>query len=116
MNRETKFRGLRKDGKGWVYGGYFYDNHVGESYIITNTVEDTNFCEYVEVIPETVGQLISGTEIYEGDILKGGIYLSYEVKWDFEENGWNITHYAIESGNFEIIGNIHQTPEVIASE
>lgn len=49
-----------------------------------------------------------GKEIYEGDILKGGIYLQYEVKWDYQDCGWNISS---ESRIFEVIGNIYETKE-----
>ena len=46
-------------------------------------------------------------EIYEGDILKGGIYVEYEVAWDDVTNGWNIVNEDNLRINYEIIGNIH---------
>jgi len=52
----------------------------------------------------------NGKEIYEGDILKGGIFKSYEVKWDHENTGWNISLQAIL---FEVSGNIFENPELI---
>lgn len=47
----------------------------------------------------------NGMEIYEGDVLRGGIYYRYEVAWDFENGGWNIGKAA---SMFEIIGNIYE--------
>ncbi len=44
-------------------------------------------------------------EIYEGDILKGGMYLEYEVAWDNKTNGWNIVNEDSIRINYEIIGN-----------
>lgn len=46
----------------------------------------------------------NGVEIYEGDILKGGLYNRYDVEWD--ENGWNIHPDSLNA--FEVIGNIHE--------
>lgn len=55
----------------------------------------------------------NGVEIYEGDIIKGGVYLAYEVKWDCEDNGWNISsEYNIKT-NYEVIGNIYENRKVI---
>jgi hypothetical protein len=105
--RIIKFRGLRVDGKGWVYGHY-YDDEI-QSFIIyeINTYE---------VIPESVGQFtgkltINHMEIYEGDLIapcNGGI--PKQVVWDEIFCGW---YFEIEPFSKlkvldKIIGNIHE--------
>jgi len=109
--REIKFRGKRVDGKGWIYGGY-HKNDSGLTFIIIGSYgEKIGHC-FIEVIPETVGQYTglkdkNGKEIYDGDILKGNVYLRFEVEWDSENTGWNIAPHC--QSTFEIIGNIHES-------
>jgi uncharacterized phage protein (TIGR01671 family) len=152
--REIKFRGLRTDGKGWVYG-YFILRECESP--VTETIEsykqylictyDFNGIDEFEVLPESVGQFTGltdnkGVYIYEGDVVqtngsmdfsnydsgkgsKREIYVNQagfvgvRIGNQFDKENpssahcwsnyqlWNI-HISLE-----IIGNIHQNPELI---
>lgn len=67
--REIEFRGLRKDGKGWVYGDLFAGDRI-----VTTTISDEGLHTYTyhEVVPNTVGQYtgvddFNGEKLYEDD-------------------------------------------------
>lgn len=75
-----QYRGLTKDGK-WVYGWYLYrhesdwDGH--DKYI--HQIHTKEWNEFIEVIPETVGQEVAidtsklrdfDTRFWEGDIIE----------------------------------------------
>ena len=105
--RQIKFKGLRTDGKGWVYGSIVYPNRLLKGVWI---VPDVNTCDFypdqkddefdpnaehhgitigrfLEVIPESVGQFTgihdkNGKEIYEGDLVKFEDDPSDLVYWD----------------------------------
>ena len=114
--RTIKFRGLRTDGKGWVYGGYFQHtpDEDGFRYYIFDFNEGA-----VEVIPESVGQFTglhdkNGKEIYEGDIVTDGVG-KYKIIYDLKLAGYQ--PYCIfrdDPENYcEVIGNVFENPDLV---
>jgi len=130
--REILFRGKEIKTDKWVYG-YFNG-------LWSNTVDDeiavmirNRECEYY-VKTETVGQYTglqdkNGKKIFEGDIVKfyfryglnrgkvvsenlvvswNASYLSYE----FTKSKWDACFISSLRNDFEVLGNIHDNPEL----
>lgn len=130
MNRTIKFRGKRLDNDEWVYGYYVEDGFIN---ICSHNEDD--FLQYNIVDPDTVGQFTglldrNGKEIYEGDILQwtenGHKSNPMEVVVKYGAFGYlyygfhslvgntNFTFYLKGTDSrFEIIGNIHDNPELM---
>ena len=149
--REIKFRGKSDNNGEWVYGQIVYkkclrDNGMPEIYFkmweeeyvyIYEDNSENNIEEYptefIEVIPETVGQFTglydkNNTPIYEGDIINNKNILediNYEVIYDngafygkrknywYPEKNVFLKLYRIDKEDIEVIGNIFDNKEDI---
>ena len=127
--REVLFRGKRTDNGEWVKG-YLYITHIGAheigSYDAEINIERFTF----DVIPETVGQYTgltdkNGKRIFEGDIVSlvkhdGLIYKVVYVPCRYElVNSKGVNCFVLDiykSENIEVIGNIHDNPELLGGE
>lgn len=121
-----KFRGKSPKTGEWLYGDLVHAADGKRMAILVNDAETYDECE---VIPGTVGQFVELTDsnkkdVYEGDILKWKEY-------DFEKIGvviWNPfcvfigrpSKYGIQCIGIastiketEVIGNIHNNPELM---
>jgi uncharacterized phage protein (TIGR01671 family) len=123
MHREIKFRGLRTDGGGWVYGDLV--RKYGKAVIITETdIFSFNRKRSIwienEVHPETVGQFTglkdkNGNEIFEGDKFSDGTFVIFkEGKFGttYENNAQGVSELSVKRCLYmEIIGNIQEKTE-----
>jgi len=128
MNREIKFRGKRINNSEWVIGDLLKD---GSKIFITNLTGASR--NYYEVIPETVGQFTGLKDKNDVDIYEGDYDADFQViMWCENRNGWASKTYDFptkeiicchcyrcegdydiqEIDNIEIIGNIHDNPEL----
>ena len=127
--REIEFRGKRIDNGKWVYGYLF---KIWEHcFILWGTTNDMP--NMIEVIPETVGQFTglidkNGKKIYEGDVVKTtallndhhqrGATVVSPVEYWHGATCLSITYVPLSldfqvSHEIEIIGNIHDNPELM---
>lgn len=136
MNREVIFRGKLSHSGEWVFGSLL---KIDRDYHI---VTESDMCEDGHHIrqesdtptwvdPETIGQFTglrdkNGKDIYEGDIVKCGDFV-YRVVYEgkrmasfaLHRKEDVFLHYfgeAIEAEDCEVIGNIHNTPELLKKE
>lgn len=135
MNNRFLFRGKREDYGAWVYGNLIHRKiWLSGLYIIR--VEDNGFDSYkeYEVIPETVGQCTglrdkNGNLIFEGDIIrtkKYGRVIEHSTVSDYDifrityvpavfrlESIHRAFNLVGNSADYEVIGNIHDDPELL---
>ena len=139
--REILFRGKRIDNGEWVEGSYFkQEEYYGDPEIkhcIITSIEVLSFdqaLEYYEVIPETVGQYTglkdkNGKKIFEGDVTKHQFIFHdefYEIGFGFGSfyhrqiqeqmlygTSFDDNEFGIDSESMEIVGNIHDNPELL---
>ena len=128
--RAINFRGKRLDNGEWVYGFVLFNNDKSEA-VIAKLTDTESVC--VNVFPDTVGQftgfLDSNDErIYAGDIVK---FIAYDASGNELENqqgvvkfrfgsyligGYNMYDILLNDDEAEVIGNIHDNPELLKTE
>jgi uncharacterized phage protein (TIGR01671 family) len=133
--REIKFRGL--SGEVWVYGSLIQGVYDGTPFFQIENPDNNEFRQWI-VKEKSVGQFTglkdkNGVEIYEGDILVYGRTCFNEEVLQIgnfplivgytEDARFEVTHPKTKRGipdlrkdmmwQFEIIGNIHQNPELL---
>ena len=126
--REILFKG-KTDKNEWVEG--YFEKYNGCSYINLQTERLNSggypIREFVEVIPETVGQYTgltdkNGKKIFEGDIIniyrssgelycKKGVVAYSEVFSGFMANKHISLYGGCVKDIFEVVGNIYDNPE-----
>ena len=141
--REILFRGKRVDNGEWVYGDIIHRRYYKNTDVVVIRTEDSGFDNYsdYEVDPDTVGQYTgltdkNGRKIFEGDIIHleysqvffGGEYFGeYTAEVSYKEgcfitdginNGDEIETplSGFDNDELEIIGNIHDNPELLGGE
>ena len=132
MNERYLFRGKQKDNGKWVEGDLMQWND-GTMRICVEDGDDSKIAR--TVIPETVGQCTglkdkNGKLIFEGDIIVTDIFNTPEIKYTIAYNKEiaafigeyrkgcikYFTTFDDDSNCFEVIGNIHDNPELLEAK
>ena len=131
--RDIVFRGKIRNGE-WIEGDLLH-YESGEMAILERFskygYEATEICKRTKVIPETVGQCVglndkNGKKIFEGDIVKDRGLLYGRVIYATPQDGYSgMSGFMVDDVNdglqdyngfwhmVEVIGNIHDNPELL---
>lgn len=130
--REILFRGKRTDNGEWVYGNYYIAEKLDKSGVEYFIIEIEAEGSQYYVIPETVGQYTgledkNGKRIFEGDIVycksrldNANMVIIFEcgqfrmvLSENYRSYQTNSGFYDINCFDKEVIGNIHDNPELL---
>lgn len=133
MNREILFKGETPGTNKWVEGTGVLNDGIN-TWLVKNKPNTAIKLgeEYFIVNPETVGQYTgfidkNGNKIFEGDILSTGNPDEFfgVVEWIEENSGFAVSFNGLvetfeelillDKVELEIIGNIHDNPELLES-
>ena len=133
--REILFRGKRTDNGKWIYGNYCYAELIDKSGYEDLIIEQPADGETRRVIPKTVGQYTglkdkNGKRIFEGDIVycksrldNANMVVIFEcgqfrmvLSENYRSYQTNSGFYDINCFDKEVIGNIHDNPELLKGE
>ena len=127
IDDRCKWRGKRFNDREWIYG--FLIDYNGEYHILQKgkSLIDLPVNPWNLVCYPTVGQYTghkdkNDKEIYEGDIVTDSFEEIGIVKWngfnfliEYDSN-WVSDFYDVDFDDLEIIGNIHDNPELLNKE
>ena len=133
--RDILFRGKRMDNGEWIYGHFFSDGDVATIFLPTVLIGASSGGWWIDdsfdlVYLETVGQYTgltdkNGKKIFEGDILRiterghtidGGIVVfqnGYPGGWLIMDATYTSKCSLAMRTDVEVIGNIHDNPELL---
>lgn len=128
--REILFRGKEVDTGEWIEGWYErypFGRWPLKDAIVPAKRAEEGCCRHAEVDPDTVGQYTgqpdnSGKKIFEWDILYGyfdsarkrvGVVVFDEGSWEVHSPSGAYIAELIDGRTMEVIGNIHDNPELL---
>jgi uncharacterized phage protein (TIGR01671 family) len=134
--KEILFRGKTLTGR-WVEGAYYKQEEFygdkEDAHIIITSKENLTYdqaLEFAICTPETVGQFVgltdkNGKKIFEGDIvfISGDVNETCVCIWEednfdyeFENETMSIYICGVHKDEVEVIGNIHDNPELLGGD